>query len=721
MLWLGIEGFKWTYAVVGDLPQFYLRLVALGILVYLGLSLVPVAIKWLLVGRFKEESFPVWGIRYFRFWVVRTLIATAPAAQFPGGTIFNVYLRLLGAKIGRGAVIKSKAVPAAIDLFSVGDHGFISPDSILNGCKAIGNVMHLGPVKIGSNAFIGEASVVDIGTVMEDGAQLGHASSLQSGQRIPAGRRYHGSPAVETSADYCPVAPMRCTTLRRFTYTALQSIFFGLTIPLAMVIAVVGLFLRRPLSRRLRHRCHDTRHHHPRAGLDDACGFPPPSSSGRSCSGCSPSSFSRVSSARSLNRTAPMSCSAFTTSFFRIIQGISNARFYNVVFGDSSAVVHYLGWIGWNLNRIEQTGSNFGTNQKHEYPFLCEIGSGTMVSDGLAMINSHMSANAFRLSHTRIGDRNYLGNNIHYPPDGKTGVNVLLGTKVAIPIDGPVRENVGLLGSPAFEIPRVVDRDRDFNAHLDEGARRARLRSKNWHNFVTIVLYLLANLVVTFIGLYLGYLSLLAYPRYGIASLAVYGIVMTVVTVLFFAFTERATLLFGRLKPKTVSIYDKAFWQHERHWKFCETPIQRMFRGTPFKNVVSRLMGVRVGRRVFDDGAQFTERTLVEIGDYSTINAGVTIQAHSLEEGVFKSDKIRIGNGCTLGPNAFIHYGVNIEDNALIETNSFLMKGEAPAANSTWQGNPARSVRKTAPVAGASKVSQQKVSTEKRRAVAASV
>ena len=44
-------------------------------------------------------------------------------------------------------------------------------------------------------------------------------------------------------------------------------------------------------------------------------------------------------------------------------------------------------WIGWNLNKIEQTGSNFGTNQKHDNPFLCDIGSGTMVSDGLSMIN----------------------------------------------------------------------------------------------------------------------------------------------------------------------------------------------------------------------------------------------------------------------------------------------------------------------------------------------
>ena len=33
-----------------------------------------------------------------------------------------------------------------------------------------------------------------------------------------------------------------------------------------------------------------------------------------------------------------------------------------MLFGDSSFIVHYLKRIGWNLNKVEQTGSNFGTN-----------------------------------------------------------------------------------------------------------------------------------------------------------------------------------------------------------------------------------------------------------------------------------------------------------------------------------------------------------------------
>jgi non-ribosomal peptide synthetase-like protein len=102
----------------------------------------------------------------------------------------------------------------------------------------------------------------------------------------------------------------------------------------------------------------------------------------------------------------------------RLISMTSNSRFYNLLFGDSSAIVHYMRFIGWNLNKVEQTGSNFGTNQRHDNPFLCEIGSRTMVSDGLSMINMHMSNSSFRLANARIGEANYLGNDIHFPHGG---------------------------------------------------------------------------------------------------------------------------------------------------------------------------------------------------------------------------------------------------------------------------------------------------------------
>src|SRR5207247_5281556 len=81
--------------------------------------------------------------------------------------------------------------------------------------------IEIGPVSLGRDVYVGEWSVLDIDTSMGDGAQLGHASALHSGQAVPAGERWHGSPAQRTDTDYVRVAPARCGTLRRAAYAAL--------------------------------------------------------------------------------------------------------------------------------------------------------------------------------------------------------------------------------------------------------------------------------------------------------------------------------------------------------------------------------------------------------------------------------------------------------------------------------------------------------------------
>ena len=115
----------------------------------------------------------------------------------------------------------------------------------------------------------------------------------------------------------------------------------------------------------------------------------------------------------------------------------------------------------------------------------------------------------------------------------------------------------------------------------------------------------------------------------------------------------------------------------------------KAFDGTPFKNVLWRLLGVRIGRRVFDDGCFLTERTFTAIGDDCTLNAGSVIQCHSQEDGAFKSDHTVLGAGCTLGVGAFVHYGVTMGDGAVLAPDSFLMKGEEIAPRGRWGGNPA--------------------------------
>src|SRR6185369_6008998 len=57
--------------------------------------------------------------------------------------------------------------------------------------------------------------------------------------------------------------------------------------------------------------------------------------------------------------------------------------------------------------------------------------------------------------------------------------------RVLVPVHGEVRSDVGLLGSPSFEIPRMVDRDREAVASLTEEARKKGLSAKNRYNLIT--------------------------------------------------------------------------------------------------------------------------------------------------------------------------------------------------------------------------------------------
>ena len=150
--------------------------------------------------------------RYLRFWMVKTLIRDQPAGRCssaPRST--SLYLRALGAKIGRGVTILSRNVPVCTDLLTIGArHGHPQ-----------GLVVHRLPRR--------RPAVIQTGRGHPrpgrarrrgDGARHRHRRwatgpssatppSLHTGQAVPAGERWHGSPAQRTDVDYRPFAPAR--------------------------------------------------------------------------------------------------------------------------------------------------------------------------------------------------------------------------------------------------------------------------------------------------------------------------------------------------------------------------------------------------------------------------------------------------------------------------------------------------------------------------------
>ncbi|MFG2254131.1 Pls/PosA family non-ribosomal peptide synthetase [Streptomyces mirabilis] len=679
------EGHEWISAGSG-LFDLYLRSVLLAGAGFLGLCALPIVVKWTLVGRWRSGEFPLWGMAYVRFWVVKTLIRTSPVRLFAGSPLYVLYLRALGARIGKGVTILSHTIPVCTDLLTVGEGTIIRKDVLLSCYRAHAGVIQTGPVTLGSNVLVSEHTVLDIETSMGDGAQLGHASSLHTGQVVPAGERRHGSPAQPTEVDYRRVAPADCPTSKRTAYGVVQLLsLLAVYLPLALG-GVTALLTGLPqLQTLLNPQPMASRAFYVDALIASVVLLFGSLLAGLLVVGTVPRLLSR---AVQPGKVYPLY--GFHYGIQRAIAVMTNRKSLTTLFGDSSGIVHYLRYLGYDLSRVEQTGSNFGTEVQHENPYLSSVGTGTMIADGLSIMNADFSSTSFRVSRTSIGPHNFLGNRIAYPAQGRTGDNCLLATKVMVPIDGPVREGVGLLGSPSFEIPRTVMRDNRFN-HLETGDELLRrLAAKNRHNAATAGLYLLARLIHLFVITLITMGAVDLYPSFGAPAIALASVLTLTYTVVHFALVERASTGFKPQKPLYCSIYEPSFWRHERFWKMASVHYIQAFDGTPFKNVIWRLLGARIGKRVFDDGCFFPERTLVTIGDDSTLNAGTVVQCHSQEDGAFKSDRSALGNGCTLGVGAFVHYGVTIADGAALAPDSFLMKGEEIPSHAQWGGNPAR-------------------------------
>ena len=87
----------------------------------------------------------------------------------------------------------------------------------------------------------------------------------------------------------------------------------------------------------------------------------------------------------------------------RLVTTLTNVGLFLNLFGDSSLIVHYLRVLGYDVSRpIEQTGSN-SVRRSSRLAVPVHHGRGTMVSDGLSMLNSQYSDSSFRLPHQHRG------------------------------------------------------------------------------------------------------------------------------------------------------------------------------------------------------------------------------------------------------------------------------------------------------------------------------
>lgn len=115
-----------------------------------------------------------------------------------------------------------------------------------------------------------------------------------------------------------------------------------------------------------------------------------------------------------------------------------------------------------------------------------------------------------------------------------------------------------------------------------------------------------------------------------------------------------------------------------------------LFRGTPLWTLHLRLHGARLGRRVYINSLSLSDYNLIECGDEVVIGGDVHLSGHTVEAGVVKTGRVRIGSHVTIGLGSVIEIGVEVGANAQIGALSFVPKRLKLEGGHVYAGAPVR-------------------------------
>ncbi|KAK1256469.1 hypothetical protein MKX07_008728 [Trichoderma sp. CBMAI-0711] len=133
--------------------------------------------KWLIIGRYREGLYPMWGAYHTRWWMVQKIVSICGKGLFnTNDSTKRLYYRLMGAKIGRDVKIAGTSL-GEWDLLDIRD-GATLTRCLCRPFAAEGNTsMYLGRIVIGENASIGISSIIAPGSVIPPNTCIGPNSS----------------------------------------------------------------------------------------------------------------------------------------------------------------------------------------------------------------------------------------------------------------------------------------------------------------------------------------------------------------------------------------------------------------------------------------------------------------------------------------------------------------------------------------------------------------
>lgn len=126
-----------------------------------------------------------------------------------------------------------------------------------------------------------------------------------------------------------------------------------------------------------------------------------------------------------------------------------------------------------------------------------------------------------------------------------------------------------------------------------------------------------------------------------------------------------------------------------------------VFRGSPIWTAYLRLNGAKIGRRVYVNSLFVSDHNLLEFGDDVVIGSEVHLSGHTVEGGVVKTARVRLGRNVTIGLGTVIDIGVTIGDGSQVGALSLVPKYTTLAPGGTYAGIPVRRIDHESPDAPA--------------------
>lgn len=158
---------------------------------------VAVAAKWLVVGRIPACEQPLWSSFVWRNEVADAFVETVAAPWFAraasGTPVMNIWLRGLGAKIGRGVWCETYWLPEA-DLVSLGDGSTVNRGCVVQTHLFHDRIMRMDGVILEAGATLGPHCVALPACRIGAGATIGPASLVMRGDEVPPSTRWQGNP-----------------------------------------------------------------------------------------------------------------------------------------------------------------------------------------------------------------------------------------------------------------------------------------------------------------------------------------------------------------------------------------------------------------------------------------------------------------------------------------------------------------------------------------------